>query len=268
MGVAVRRSTGVGAPSWRGPSRRPDRGAGGSPCRRRPGRRPDRGAPAAHPAGGGPDGGPIEALAPCPAPGWRDGYDPAERWLIGHQLFFALIQGAIAGLNCFSSAWSERAGPAANEGLELAAAFMRSSAAAMKFASDFDVADYDRIVRPDMAPPRVRQGFSGLQTRDHAYLVRLFGALKPVFAVDEQLPAQREFVEAVVSAYAAHEFICSRFRGDVLPSLRMAAASRGKTERPGADVVREMMRARLSLVDPGRTSSAAGTAGDAEAGAG
>src|ERR1700761_2383725 len=38
-----------------------------------------------------------------PAPsGWRAGYDPASRWLIGHQLFFSLIQGAIVGLNRFA----------------------------------------------------------------------------------------------------------------------------------------------------------------------
>jgi hypothetical protein len=48
--------------------------------------------------------------------------------------------------------------------------------------------------------------------------------------------------------HAAHEFICARFRGDVLPSLRMAAASRGKTQRSGTEIIREMMRVRLALV--------------------
>jgi len=40
-------------------------------------------------------------------------------------------------------------------------------------------------------------------------------------------------VEALTSAYAAHEYICARFRGDVLPSLRMAAISRGKPNGQG-----------------------------------
>jgi hypothetical protein len=185
------------------------------------------------------------------ATGWLAGYDPGRRWLVGHQLFFALIQGVIVGMNCFAGAMLAGDTAEADEGLKLATAFMRSSAAAMKLTSDFAPDDYERTVRPAMAPPEVRAGFSGLQTRDHSYLVRLFGTLKPIFTTPGYPSgAHRDFIESVVSAYAAHEFICLRFRGDVLPSLRMAAASRGKTQRPGTAVIREMMRSRLALVDP------------------
>jgi hypothetical protein len=190
-----------------------------------------------------------------PSPtGWRTGYDPARRWLVGHQLFFSLIQGAIVGLNCFATAVAAGQTAEADEGLGLAAAFMRGSAATMKLTSDFAPGDYERTVRPAMAPPTVRAGFSGLQTRDHTYLVRLFGKLKPVFlSLGPSREAHGEFIESVVSAYAAHEFICARFRGDVLPSLRMEAASRGKTHRPGTTVIKEMMRARLALVEPAKS---------------
>jgi hypothetical protein len=189
------------------------------------------------------------ALPPRPAPGWRDGYDPASRWLIGHQLFFALIQGTIAGLHCFVTARAEGDRDGADVGIDLAGAFMHSSAAAMKFTSDFDEKDYDETVRPAMSPPAVRAGFSGLQTRDHAYLVRLFTVLKPVLADGGPTLAVERFVESVVSAYEAHEFICARFRGDVLPSLRMAANSNGRSQRAGVEVIRDMMRARLALID-------------------
>jgi len=203
-------------------------------------------------------GGVNVAQAPVmPQPsGWRGGYDPARRWLIGHQLFFALIQGSIVGLNGFAAAgasWNaqDEPPPQMAAGLEFAAVFLRASAAAMRYASDFEPGDYDRTVRPDMAPPKVRAGFSGFQTRDHAYLVRQLAVLKPVFAsLRGRIPAHKELVDAVVSAYEAHEFICARFRGDVLPSLRMAAAAHGKIERAGVEVVRELMRNRLALVDP------------------
>jgi hypothetical protein len=192
--------------------------------------------------------------------GWRTGYDPARRWLVGHQLFFSLIQGAIVGLNCFATATAAGETAEADEGLGLAAAFMRSSAATMKLTSDFAPSDYERTVRPAMAPPKVRAGFSGLQTRDHTYLVRLFGTLRPVFlTLTRPSDAQDEFIDSVVSAYAAHEFICARFRGDVLPSLRMDAASRGKTQRPGTAVIREMMRARLALVRPAKSPAGRGS---------
>ena len=204
------------------------------------------GGSAAH----GGTGLPAAALPAPPEPtGWRDAYDPPMRWLVGHQLFFALIQGTIVGLNCFAQAAAVEAIPEADEGLALAAVFMRSSAAAMKFASDFAPGDYETAVRPAMAPPKVREGFSGLQTRDHAYLVRAFGAVKPALApLAGRSEAHGDFVESVVSAYAAHEYICARFRGDVLPSLRMAAASRDRTDRTGVEVIREMMHARLALI--------------------
>jgi len=192
--------------------------------------------------------------APFPGsvPGWcAAGYDPDRRWMVGHRLFFAQIQAVIVGLHLFEEAASAGDARGAGEGLRLATAFMRSSAAAMKHTSDFDPADYEARVRPAMAPPRVQAGFSGLQTRDHTMLVRTFTRLRPLFAAAAAYAdAHRAFVDAVVDAYAAHEFVCARFRGDVLPSLRMAAHAGGQVDRSGVDVVREMMRARLMLVDP------------------
>jgi len=175
-----------------------------------------------------------------------------------HQLFFTLIQGTIVGLNCFGAAATGDADRVKmSEGLKFAAAFLRSSAAAMKFACDFSPSDYDQTVRPDMAPPKVRAGFSGFQTRDHTYLVRLLDSLKPVFASLTGLESEHHgLVEALASAYAAHEFICARFCGDVLPSLRMAALSRGKSDRAGVEVIQELMRNRLALVDPPRHDEA------------
>jgi hypothetical protein len=221
------------------------------------------------PAVGGGAGLPAAALPAPPAPtGWRDAYDPPRRWLVGHQLFFALIQGAIVGLNCFARAAAVEAIPEADEGLALAAVFMRSSAAAMKLASDFAPGDYEATVRTAMAPPAVREGFSGLQTRDHAHLVRRFAAVKPALApLAGRSAAHGDFVESVVSAYAAHEFICARFRGDVLPSLRMAAASRDRTDRTGVEVIREMMHARLALLGTRAVASSAVIGGETAAAA-
>jgi hypothetical protein len=182
--------------------------------------------------------------------GWGDEYDPARRWLVGHQLFFALIQGAVVGLNCFASAAEKGSSAEAARGLAMAAAFLRSSASAMKFTSDFSPEDYELTVRPAMAPPIVRAGFSGLQTRDHAHLVKLFGSLTPVLRSAVASEGHRDFVDALASAYAAHELICARFRGDILPSLRMAAASSGRTRRTGVEVIRELLHARLALIDP------------------
>jgi hypothetical protein len=175
-------------------------------------------------------------------------YLPHHRWLVGHQLFFAVVQGTIVGLNCFVHAAERGDEPDARAAVGVASDFMRSSAAAIRFTADFGPVDYDKLVRPAMAPPAVRAGFSGLQTRDHAFLIGLFTELRTLLA---RLGPGRtgedfeEFVDATIDAYDAHQFICARFGGDVLPSLRMAANSQGRTTQSGAEALRQIMRARL-----------------------
>ncbi|GAB3521141.1 hypothetical protein GCM10027575_49940 [Phytohabitans suffuscus] len=194
------------------------------------------------------------------------GYDPERRWLVGHQLFFALLQGVIVGLNCYLEAGSaaddpdDEAAADADAAVRVAAAFMRSSAAAIKFTSDFGPVDYDTRIRPAMSPPAVREGFSGLQTRDHAHLISLFARLRATAAARGEGPAGEafeQFVEATVTAYEAHKFICARFGGDVLPSLRMAAASRGRSTQAGITALRQLMRARLFALTPEGTPARA-----------
>lgn len=192
------------------------------------------------------------------------GYDPERRWLIGHQLFFALLQGVIVGLNCYLAASSGdpdgEAAADADDAVRVAAAFMRSSAAAIKFTADFGPVDYESRIRPAMSPPSVREGFSGLQTRDHAHLISLFARLRATAAAHGEGPAGEafeQFVEATVTAYEAHKFICARFGGDVLPSLRMAAASRGRSTQSGVTALRQLMRARLFTLTPEGTPARA-----------
>jgi hypothetical protein len=192
------------------------------------------------------------------------GYDPERRWLIGHQLFFALLQGVIVGINCYLEASAEdadgEAAADADAAVRVAAAFMRSSAAAIKFTADFGPVDYEARIRPAMSPPSVREGFSGLQTRDHAHLIGLFTRLRGTAAAHGQGPAGEsfeQFVEATVTAYEAHKFICARFGGDVLPSLRMAAASRGRSTQAGVTALRQLMRARLFALTPEGTPARA-----------
>ncbi|BCB78763.1 hypothetical protein GCM10022251_78420 [Phytohabitans flavus] len=195
------------------------------------------------------------------------GYDPERRWLVGHQLFFALLQGVIVGLNCYLEASAaggdpddDEAAADADAAVRVAAAFMRSSAAAIKFAADFGPVDYEARIRPAMSPPSVREGFSGLQTRDHAHLIRLFARLRATAAAHGEGPAGEafeQFVEATVTAYEAHKFICARFGGEVLPSLRMAAASRGRSTQAGLTALRQLMRARLFALTPEGTAARA-----------
>jgi hypothetical protein len=192
-----------------------------------------------------------------------DGYDPKRRWLAGHQLFFAIMQGAIVSLSCFSRAAGGGDDRGASAAMGVASAFMRSSAIAFKFCADFDPVDYARQIRPAMGPPAVQTGFSGLQTRDHAFLAGLFGQLRSAGCPSRSRlvgDAFQEFVDATVTAYEAHKYVCARFGGDVLPSLRMAAASGGRTTQSGVAALRLIMRRRLFSLTGDDSWNGGGTA--------
>jgi hypothetical protein len=60
-----------------------------------------------------------------------------------------------------------------------------------------------------------------------------------------------DFTAAVHRLYDAHAYVCARFGGDKVPSLRMAAA-RGQIRRSGVEVVRGFAARRVSLLEPTR----------------
>jgi hypothetical protein len=100
-----------------------------------------------------------------------------------------------------------------------------------------------------MLPPQVGPGFSGLQTRDHQHLVRTFGEVRSALPRLTITQGYKDFVAEVSELYDAHGYVCARFGGDRLPSLRMAAATNGRTDRSGVEVVREMAARRTALLE-------------------
>ncbi|NJQ08714.1 hypothetical protein [Streptomyces lonarensis] len=185
----------------------------------------------------GDTGGPVD----CPR--------PHEHWRVGHQVFFVLIQGVVAGLRCFVSAADARDAVRASRALELAAEMCRHSAVAMTFAGGLSREDYEGEVRPSMLPPAVRPGFSGFQTRDHALLVRTLRASRPALGwLGFADPAVTGLDDALQRVYAAHRSVCSRFDGTRIPSLLMAAGGPQSAQRAGVEVVDELTERRLALV--------------------
>lgn len=172
--------------------------------------------------------------------------DPHRRWRVGHHAFFALTQSLIVALNCFRSARRSGDGGLAREMLRLAARLLDASAAAFVFTGEFSCAQYQTQVRPSMAPPAVADGFSGLLSPDHRYLVRLLGALRPQLRdlPPELAPDHRSFTAALERAYEAHKYVCARFGGDRSASLRMSEASTASA----VDVVHGLKLARTRLV--------------------
>ncbi|WP_460069668.1 hypothetical protein [Streptomyces sp. YKOK-I1] len=170
----------------------------------------------------------ADTLAPAAkhAP-WRPA-DPGaaaqERWLVGHQRFFVMLQLLIVALQEL-----DRPGATADEETAAVRSFgriCRSTSAAMRYAADFPPHLYGPV-RDTMTPPAVNAGFSGLQTRDHHALVNLLRGQRRDGVFARLAPASLVAVHAAVQElYDAHVWVCARFGGESEPSLLMEQTGR------------------------------------------
>lgn len=169
--------------------------------------------------------------------------DPERRWRVGHHVFFVVTQSLIVALQSFATALREDDVPAARRGLRLATRLLDASSAAFVFTAEFGANQYHQTVRPTMEPPFVSDGFSGLLSPDHHYLVRLFAEVRPML---RQLPAELAadhgaFVRALGTVYESHKYVCARFGGDTGVSLRTSAL-------PAVEVLHALKLARTKIV--------------------
>ncbi|NUP76783.1 MAG: hypothetical protein HOV96_04430 [Nonomuraea sp.] len=188
--------------------------------------------------------------APVPEPPllrWH--LDPHRRWRVGHHVFFVLTQSVIVALQSFQSALEEADVAGARRNLRLAARLLRASAAAFVFTAEFSANQYHGGVRQTMEAPFVGDGFSGLLSPDHQYLVRLFARLRPALRnlPEELVPDHRAFTRALGAVYDSHKYVCARFGGDTGTSLRTSDAS----GLPAVSVLHALKLARTKIV--GRT---------------
>lgn len=161
--------------------------------------------------------------------------NPLKRWKVGHKIFFVHIQGLIIELRRFKAAIQSGNFAAADQNLRRAGHLMFASAPLMAFTGDFSPAEYAEEVRPTMCPPNTIEGFSGLLSRDHRELVRLFSELRPIFmTLPSCLNAARQyFLSGGAALYEAHKFVCEKFGGGSQTSLRMNESS----EKSSVDVL-------------------------------
>ncbi len=190
----------------------------------------------------------VDSAYALPSPAADCKFEPVRRWRIGHHVFLVLIQSLVVSFNCFGN--MIRAGnlSEAKTLLKLATRLMFGSASALRFAGDFRGEQYENQVRPSMMPPNLEPGFSGLQSMDHQYLTKSLANLKPIFTnLDPCLQAQHaQFTRAFEVTYDAHKFVCARFRGEEIPSLRMNPGSK----RSAVAVLDQLKSVRLRAVNP------------------
>ncbi|MFF4248074.1 hypothetical protein ACFYY2_26925 [Streptomyces sp. NPDC001822] len=196
----------------------------------------------------------MGAPAPVAKPGsWQTAH-PVEaanqRWLVGHQRFFVMLQLLTLALRALDA---EGATPEQEqEAVRSFGRLCRSAAVSMRYAADFPPELYEEV-RKTMAPPAVNAGFSGLQTRDHHELVASMRRLKRDGGLDRLTAASRTAVHAAVQhLYEAHVWVCDRFGGAVEPSLLMAQAAQAGGERAesGVAAAQRLARQRLGHLTP------------------
>ena len=180
---------------------------------------------------GGPAGAGGTARLAVPAESGEGAeLDPLVRWVLGHHSFFSMIQALIATLS--GAAASLRGdGSSARALIDAAAVIMRGSASALRYAGDFSPVLYARRVRPAMQPPHLEPKFSGLQSRDHRYLLEVLSDLRGLLVqkkargndegTSNAAASYRNFLDEMRNAYDEHKYVCARFGGDTEPSLRM-----------------------------------------------
>jgi hypothetical protein len=171
--------------------------------------------------------------------------EPLERWYLGHWVFIAMIQSLIVLINCLLETLDNDQSIVA-EGIRSATAVMRGSGAALHFTGGFSPIRYRNTVRPTMMPPNLEGKFSGLQSRDHRYMLLLLVRLKHLVRQEDPnyLALYQEFLSEVDNTYQAHKYVCSKFGGREEPSLRMNSES-GMT---AVDALERLRTARLRQI--------------------
>lgn len=171
--------------------------------------------------------------------------DALNTWKYRHWAFFSLVQALICCLSRFQLAITNNVIAAAKIELEAASTLLLAAGAAMQLAGSFDRAAYETEVRNQMMPPNVRSdNFSGLMSEDHAYLMKLWKDLKPIF---DRLPPELEvehhnFVMAYRELATGHHAVCDKFGGGENKSLR--------SQRTALDELDKFRQSRLKSIDP------------------
>lgn len=147
--------------------------------------------------------------------------DPYKRWMLGHHLFFVLIQGLILAHRDLLHALETNDHQTALSAFNVATNLFWGSTAAFRFGTDYSAEEYEAIVRPTMGPPNYSAGFSDLQSVDHATLLMLMSKLTPYFKTlcPELRTAYQGYLSALHAVYENHAFVCERFVGDKGASL-------------------------------------------------
>lgn len=166
-----------------------------------------------------------------------------KRWVNGHYVFMVIIQALNIALNCYLSTLNTDLIKSRSY-LKKATFLMNASAYALKYAGDFSRQSYMKKVRPTLMPPISPPELSGLNWRDHEYLIKnCFKRLKASLLIKDPFLTQviKEFKISLAKTYDSHKYVCGKFIGQNDSSLL--------TRKPAVDVIDNFKKSRLHMLN-------------------
>jgi tryptophan 2,3-dioxygenase len=96
-----------------------------------------------------------------------------RRWKLGHHAFHLYLLAMNTELPVALDLLERRSWHGLTASLHKLIRLYDAATASMKYAADFDPAEYEQLIRPSMAPPFLSPGFSGEQNADHSTMLGL-----------------------------------------------------------------------------------------------
>jgi hypothetical protein len=163
-----------------------------------------------------------------------ESHDPLRRWVRGHHAFMVILQWQIILFHCLRRHVEQFGGDARGcELLKLLILSMRATLQAFRFTAEFTSDAYAQLVRPTLMPPAAPAGMSGLNWRDHQYLLKGLTKLDGSFgSADDVIRGLYAMLKAELrDVYDGHKYVCSRFVGEDAVSLMSKTSAVAILER-------------------------------------
>jgi hypothetical protein len=139
---------------------------------------------------------------------------PFRSWMVLHHIFVIQLQGLILAHRILFDDLLRGDVTAAARDLLIAAELLRAAAAAMRLAKAIQREQYIGEIRPQMEPPFVRSGFSGIWSADHAAFLQSLRRVGPLLSKTPTLgPALDTYYRVLSQLYGEHADICEGFVG-------------------------------------------------------
>lgn len=168
--------------------------------------------------------------------------DPLKRWMLGHYLFFSIIQVLILVHNSIllkkkdSSPWQGSLWKAGN--------LFFVSIAAFQYGTNYSSLNYQENVRPSMGLAHFPSGFSDLNSIDHRALLSCIKKVRTSKIFDTSAKSHIYYRNAISSVYDNHSHVCAKAVGKSTSLLQNAGDTESSASLTAPELIRKVYKKR------------------------